>query len=103
MNSDLLFIPPRSTEIQPIENVFKVGKEKFHSDSINGHITTETYGEFPNHVIQTLHYLLRTSTNNTISSMNEQVLLLIKTKGARLKYNVDSVRVSLPLISIYTP
>ena len=86
MNSNLLLIPPRSPDINPIENVFKVVKGKLHSDSINNHITKETYGEFQNRVLRTLHSLTRTLINNTIPSMDKRVLLLIKTKGARLKY-----------------
>ena len=79
-------IPPRSPDLNPIENLFHITKRKLKTDAINNEITRETYMEFVERIKETM---LQTSTSvidNVIRSMNKRIDLIIKKKGERTKY-----------------
>ena len=79
-------IPPRSPDINPIENVFNVVRAKLHEEAITKNISSETYEEFCDRVEQTLLNFDKSVIDKTILSMNERMDLIIKGKGKRLKY-----------------
>ena len=61
VNSELFRIPPRSPDLNPIENLFKIAKEKLREDAITRNITSETKIEFEKRVRDTL--TVSTSSN----------------------------------------
>ena len=79
---ELKRIPPRSPDLNPIENLFHVVKRKLRQDAINKAITEETFDEF---VIRVKSTLLRVSTDY-INRMPKRVKEIIRRKGRRIKY-----------------
>ena len=85
-NCELLKIPPRSPDLNPIENIFKLVSDALRKQAIRSQITKETYEEFKNRVISTIQSLPLEVINNTIASMPNRVKEIIKRKGQRLRY-----------------
>ena len=46
IEAELLKIPPRSPDINPIENIFHIVKDHLNSQAITKNITRESFGEF---------------------------------------------------------
>ena len=86
VKSDLLSIPPRSPDLNPIENVFKIPKAKLHEDAIKRNITTESKLEFETRVKETLMSIDTATIDNVISSMNGRLKQIANKKGERLNY-----------------
>lgn len=81
-----LTIPPRSPDLNPIENVFHLLKMKLRKDAIARNIVRETFEQFKDRVMNTLYDLPVEVIDKTIASMNKRVQGIIKCKGERLKY-----------------
>lgn len=79
-------IPPRSPDINPIENLFNCIKDKLAKDAIALNIIKETWEEFCARVESTLKNFDKKVIDDTILSMNKRMDLIIKGKGKRLKY-----------------
>ena len=80
-------IPPRSPDLNPIENFFHMVKANLHKDTIDKTIRKETIQEFR---IRVRSKLLSfngdvTYRNNLTSSMPRRVDVVIKQKGFRTK------------------
>ena len=86
VNSELLSIPARSPDINPIENLFAVAKAALRREAIERNITAETTNEFEARVKRTLREIPVSTTDRIIESMNHRMRIIIKQKGARLKY-----------------
>ena len=86
INAQLLKIPPRSPDINPIENIFHLVKKKLDDEAIEKNIVTESMDEFKARVKQTLFQLPVSLVNNIIESMGKRMRKIIKAKGNRLKY-----------------
>jgi predicted GTPase len=85
-NCELLKIPPRSPDLNTIENIFKLVSDALRKQAIRSQITKETIEEFKNRVISTIQSLPLEIINNTIASMPNRVKEIIKRKGQRLRY-----------------
>ena len=82
----LFKIPPRSPDLNPIENTFNNIRKKIREDAVKQKITKETYLQFCHRVKQTiLNYSIQV-IDRTIESMPKRVDAVIKNKGARTKY-----------------
>ncbi|KXJ07133.1 Transposable element Tc1 transposase [Exaiptasia diaphana] len=81
-----LEFPPRSGDLNPIENVFKNAKALLQKQAINENIQYETYDEFKWRVINTLKAFSVTQIDKTIASMNKRIDMVIQKKGDRTKY-----------------
>ena len=79
-------IPPRSPDINPIENVFHLVKRQLDSQAIKENIVTESIDEFETRIKRTLFELPVSHINNTIESMGNRMKKIIAEKGNRLKY-----------------
>ena len=55
LGANLLKIPPRSPDLNPIENVFHLASQSLNRETIARSITKETYEEFSSRVIRTRH------------------------------------------------
>lgn len=85
-NSELLNIPPRSPDLNPIENLFHILSKKLKENAISRRITHETFEEFKNRVIATLYSIDVSTIDNIIASMNRRIKEVIKSGGKRIKY-----------------
>ena len=85
-NCELLKIPPRSPDLNPIENIFKLVSDALREQAIKLRITKETYEEFKLRVISTIKSMPIETINNTIASMPNRLSQIIKKKGQRLRY-----------------
>jgi len=85
-NAELWVIPPRSPDINAIENVFHLVKKRLMSDAITYNITKESFLEFKERVVQTLLSFDKELINNTIDSLPRRMDAIIKGKGCRTKY-----------------
>ena len=81
-----LNFPPRSGDLNPIENLFKRVKELLHEDAIEKKIEYETFNEFKARVIATLRNFSIDEHNKTIASMPKRMDMVIANKGDRTKY-----------------
>ena len=86
LQSELLSIPPRSPDINPIENVFGIAKRMLGQDAIDNNITVESIEDFENRIRRILHAIPLSTINNIIESMHKRMQLIVACKGARLKY-----------------
>lgn len=83
---ELKEIPPRSPDLNPIENVFHAVKRQLREDAKIQRIDRETWNEF---VMRVKSTILNTSTNyidRTIESMPKRIKQIIANKGRRIKY-----------------
>lgn len=79
-------IPPRSPDLNPIENLFHLVRKQLNRDVISKNIVKESYEEFQNRIIQTFLQFPTQIIDNIIESMNKRIDLVIMNKGNRLKY-----------------
>ena len=85
-NAVLLSIPPRSQDINPIENIFHLVSKKLRVDALELGIKFESYKDFEERVIQTIRSVPVDVINKTILSMDERMISIIKRDGGRIKY-----------------
>ena len=79
-------IPPRSPDLNPIENLFHLAKKQLHQDALDKNITFENWEDFVSRVNDTLLHLDIGIIDSTILSMEKRIALVIKNKGERTKY-----------------
>jgi len=83
----LLFkIPPRSPDLNPIENFFHLAKKKLKAQAIEQKIMRETFEEFSRRVKKTMAEYPVEEINRIIESMNGRVEKILKSGGERSKY-----------------
>ena len=86
-HSEVLKIPPRSPDFNPIENIFHiVSSRKLEKDAIDQRITRESYQEFCGRVRRTIYSISHQLINKSIESMNTRRADIIRNNGERLKY-----------------
>ena len=54
IGAELFYIPPRSPDVNVIENYFHVLKRKIENDAISKHITKESFATFKQRVLDTV-------------------------------------------------
>ena len=79
-------IPPRSPDLNPIENILNLVKEKLREDAFANKIEKEDFVNFSRRVKNTLLNTPIDVIDKTISSMNKRISLVIAAKGQRIKY-----------------
>ena len=91
-------IPPRSPDMNPIENVFNVVKVELERQALdqnitfedfenyNQNITFENFENFSSRVKETLNTFSVQYINKTINSMDARMKMVIRKKGKRIKY-----------------
>ena len=85
-NCELIKIPPRSPDLNPIENVFKHVSDALREQAITLQIQKETYAEFKDRVISTIQSLPIAMIDNIIGSMPKRLKQILKRKGQRIRY-----------------
>jgi hypothetical protein len=86
VGANLLKIPARSPDINPIENIFHLAGINLRKDAIQKRIEKETQDEFKNRVIQCIYDIPIETLNKTISSMDRRLRSIIVNGGGRTKY-----------------
>ena len=79
-------IPPRSPDMNPIENVFHLTKRRLRKEAVLEGITHEQYNKSVCRVKRTLKSTSIDLIDNIIGSMNKRMDMVIKAKGQRIKY-----------------
>ena len=82
----LLSIPPRSPDINPIENHFHLVRRELDRQAISENKVYETYNEFATRVINTFTSFPTQTTDNIIDSMEKRMCSIISRKGQRINY-----------------
>lgn len=86
LNSELLSIPPRSPDNNPIENLFGIAKRMLGEDAVENNINIKSIEEFENRIRRILHAIPIPTINSIIETMNKRMQLIVDCKGERLKY-----------------
>ena len=79
-NAKLFSIPPRSPDINPIENVFNLVKRQLQTDARDNKITKETFEEFSKRCKDTLTNFPMDIIDRTIASMDKRMTMIIRAK-----------------------
>lgn len=82
----LLSIPPRSPDINPIENFFNLIKIELRRQALQDNITRENYEAFSQRVYNTMINFPAEQIDKIIDTMNKRMDLIIKGNGKRTKY-----------------
>ena len=86
VNATLFPIPPRSPDLNPIENFFHLVSKKLRDTALQKQLSKETYDEFQQRVVDTIYSMPIQTINNLIESMNRRIGDVSKNNGSRLKY-----------------
>ena len=79
-------IPPRSPDLNPIENAFNSVEKKLSSDTVKYSISKNSYAKFMERVRNTLLSYPVERIDSIIKSMPKRISQVIQSKGHRLKY-----------------
>jgi transposase len=86
VKAQLLKIPARSPDLNPIENVFHIAGKKLREDAISMNLSKETMPEFKNRIVKTLKAIPREIIDKTIESTRKRLKQIIANSGQRTKY-----------------
>lgn len=86
IGAELFPIPPRSPELNPIENVFALVKKELRFQAIENRIEKETYPQYCLRVRATLLSLSVETINAIIGSYPTRLSDIISKKGGRINY-----------------
>ena len=79
-------IPPRSPDLNPIENFFHTLTVRLNNDAIERQITRENFTELSRRVKVTMLDFSSEEIDKIIDSMDKTITAVIKRKGQRTKY-----------------
>ena len=79
-------IPPRSPDLNPIENLFHLVKRKMRKCAVQQNIEHESYPEFLARIKATMMSIENRVIDNLIGSMTKRIDMVVKAKGQRIKY-----------------
>ena len=79
-------IPPRSLDLNPIENIFHVLRNLLDDEAESCNITCETFNQFKGRVLRTLESIDIKLIDKTIESMSKRIDAVFACKGGRSKY-----------------
>ena len=79
-------LPPRSPDINNIENIFKLVKRYLEDEAIALNIANESFEEFTERVLRAFDQIPVEVINRTISSISKRIEAIIASKGYRTKY-----------------
>ena len=82
----LLYIPARSPDLNPIENMFHIAKKELERQAVDSQIVQETWQELKSRVIKTLHNIPVDYVDNIITSMPKRINAVLQRNGYRTKY-----------------
>ena len=86
VEAEMLKIPARSPDINPIENISHLVKSQLNKQAVTENITSESYEQFQTRVLQVLRTFPVDIIDKTIDSMSKRINKMISSKGYRTKY-----------------
>ena len=86
MGYTLQKIPPRSPDLNPIENVFHLVRKRLEAQVKENNITHQTWEEFKQAVLYNIWSTSKDVIDKTISTMKKRLQGIVQTKGKRTKY-----------------
>ena len=86
MDAELFSIPPRSPELNPIENVFSFVKKELRDQVLENNIERESFQQFSLRVKATLYATKTSMVNSIISSYHNRLVKVILKKGGKIEY-----------------
>ena len=82
----LFKIPPRSPDLNPIENVFHLIGKQLKKDALENNLQRESYAQYCDRVKRSVLAFPAHVIDKTIESMPRRIAQIIKVKGQRTKY-----------------
>ena len=82
----LFSIPPRSPDLNPIENFFHLVGRRLKLEAVAKNITRETFEQFSKRVIKCVFDFNIDEIDKIIDSMDKRIKLVLKSRGQRIKY-----------------
>ena len=89
LNAELLSIPARSPDINPIENLFHIGREELQKEALVLNITHETYEDLSKRVSNTIRSISVECIDSIIYTMEKRMEMITNRKGEELSINAD--------------
>ena len=86
VGADLFPIPPRSPELNPIENLFAFVKKELRENAIKNNIKKGSFAEFSLRVKHTLYSTDKERINNIIGSYGRRLSQIIVKKEGKINY-----------------
>ena len=89
MRLALITIPARSTDLNPIKNIFHIVKRRLHQDTLDQQITREGFAAFSARVktaLETIPIDVVDVVGRTILFMGKRINEIFKRKEQRIKY-----------------
>ena len=86
INSRIMKIPPRSPDLNPIENFFHLVGKELSRQALENQIKKETFKEFSDRCVAAIINYDACKIDAIIDSMNKRMDMVIKSKGQRIKY-----------------
>ena len=84
MESEFQEIPPRSPDLNPIENIFHLVKRYLQIEAI----LKESFEEFQSRLLRAFDSIPITTIDKTISGMEKRIDAILSSKGCRTKYQM---------------
>lgn len=91
VNGQLLKIPPRSPDLNPIENIFHLVAQQLRADALSRNLNYESSEDFENRVVSTIRGVSRDIIDNTIASTHKRVKLIVKSNVEAREQNTDLI------------
>ena len=82
----LFGIPPRSPDMNPIENLFSLVRRNLNREAISKQITCESFDEFSNRVRACFNNVNTRIINNMIKSMPKRLRMVKENRRCRINY-----------------
>ena len=86
LNGELLSIPARSSDINPIENIFHIVREELQKEAFVLNVTHETSEDFPKRVCNTIRSISVQCIDSIIDTMDKRMEMIMNRKARRIKY-----------------
>ena len=86
IEAELLKIPARSPDLNPIENIFHLVKRDLRDEAIAQCIEVESFSQFQERVLRTINNTPTYIIDKTISSLPKRIRAMIQSRGCRTKY-----------------
>jgi len=82
----LFSIPPRSPDLNPIENFFHQVKVRLYEETRSRGITNESFEQYSLRVKNIIEKFEKVRINRLIESMPKRINIVLRSKGNRIKY-----------------
>ena len=86
IGAQVFSIPPRSPDLNPIENLFHLVKKSLTKEAIEKRITYKLVDNYASHIEDCFLDFDKTYIDKLISTMPKRINFIIKNRGGRTRY-----------------